>query len=232
MHEKSHLNGNRWGEIFHQLFSWQDKPFTTFEVSKICGVVHSTISKWVDNGRLRAYRTVGGHRRIQKEDLLHFLNEHQIPVPEDMLKVHKNRDARIADTIVVERKKILIVEDNRVAISILLGTLTKSFPQYDFLTASDGFEAGKLISRYSPCLILLDLFLPGIDGFEVLQGIRQDPLISGTKIIAMTASHFPDTARKLEDCGGVEGFLTKPFEPQIVIDKVQHILESQSPINE
>lgn len=64
------------GHILHE-----EKPFTTFEVSKMCGVGHTTVSYWVDEGKLPAYRTPGGHRRITREDLLGFLKQYRIPVP-------------------------------------------------------------------------------------------------------------------------------------------------------
>ena len=62
------------------------KPLTTFEVSKICGVVHSTVSKWSNEGKLTAFKTPGGHRRIRLIDLLIFLKIYNILVPPEFEK--------------------------------------------------------------------------------------------------------------------------------------------------
>src|SRR3989338_3939410 len=80
MDKKPRINGNGWEQLLKRL--GEDKPLTTFEVSKICGVVHSTVSNWIDEGKLNAYRTPGGHRRIRKNDLLLFLKLYEISLPE------------------------------------------------------------------------------------------------------------------------------------------------------
>ena len=64
----------------------QKKPLTTFEVSKICGVVHSTISKWIDDGKLTAYRTPGKHRRVRLVDMMVFLKLYNIPMSGELKK--------------------------------------------------------------------------------------------------------------------------------------------------
>ena len=56
------------------------KPLTTFEVSRICGVVNGTASKWIDGGKLTAYRTPGRHRRVRLSDLTVFLKIYNIPM--------------------------------------------------------------------------------------------------------------------------------------------------------
>ncbi len=60
------------------------RPLTTFEVSRICGVVHSTVSKWVDEGKLTAFKTPGKHRRIRLVDLLIFIKIYNILVPKEL----------------------------------------------------------------------------------------------------------------------------------------------------
>ena len=61
----------------------EDRPLTTFEASRICGVSHGAISKWIDQGKLNAYKTPGGHRRIRMMDFLIFLKVYDIPLPPD-----------------------------------------------------------------------------------------------------------------------------------------------------
>ncbi len=63
----------------------ENRPLTTFEVSRICGVVHTTVSNWIEAGRLHAYRTPGGHRRIPIRDLVIFLKLFDMPIPKQLL---------------------------------------------------------------------------------------------------------------------------------------------------
>ena len=69
------MRKKRDGSSLNQLLKHikENRPLTTFEVSRICGVVHSTISNWIDAGKLNAYKTPGGHRPIKKDDLLTLL---------------------------------------------------------------------------------------------------------------------------------------------------------------
>ena len=65
------------------------RPLTTFEVSKICGVVHSTISKWIDDGKLTAYRTPGKHRRVRLIDLAVFVKIYNMLMPPEIEKAFR-----------------------------------------------------------------------------------------------------------------------------------------------
>ena len=75
------------------------KPvFTTFEAAKLCHVSPLSIINWVNAGRLAAFRTPGGHRRIRREDLIFFMRENGLPLPDDLMPG-------------AGRKKVLIVDD-------------------------------------------------------------------------------------------------------------------------
>lgn len=62
------------------------RPLTTFEASRICGVVHGTVSKWIDDGKLSAYRTPGRHRRVRLVDMMVFLKLYNIPMSGEIKK--------------------------------------------------------------------------------------------------------------------------------------------------
>ena len=83
-----------------------DDTLTVVTASKYCNVSSQTIINWVDTGHIKSYRTVGGHRRIKREDLEAFMRKQGIPIPEE-------KDA-------VDRKKILVVDDDLIiAISLI-----------------------------------------------------------------------------------------------------------------
>lgn len=216
----------------------EDKPLTTFEVSRICGVVHTTVSNWVDDGKLPAFKTPGGHRRVKREALLLFLKLHQIPVSEEILQAlrgagdegpeavagAKAEATDEADSARMPGKKILIIEDDESIGEILFQILTLNFKNVQIFRAIDGFEAGKFIAREAPDLVILDLILPGIDGFRILRNIREDAKLAHTKIIAATGYDESENRERILQAGGVDGFLVKPIDVDTFKSKVRSLL--------
>lgn len=214
-------NGQGWAQILKHLR--ESRPLTTFEVSKICGTVHSTVSNWVDEGKLLAYKTPGGHRRVKKEDLILFLKLYNIPIPNELLidgsfLNAQNSDDNDSD---LKQNKILIVEDDHVVLNILFETLKTNFPEFEIRQATDGFEAGKQLAIFQPHLIILDLILPGMDGFRVLDNIRQDKNYSHIKVITISGYDTPENRERILECGGSDGFLSKPID----LNKLKTLVE-------
>ena len=58
--------------------------FTTHQIGKICGVTMQTVIDWEKQGKLTAYKTLGGHRRVKKEDLISFLKKNKFPIPDEL----------------------------------------------------------------------------------------------------------------------------------------------------
>src|SRR5262245_41470765 len=158
--------------------------FTTFETAKLCQVSPLSIINWVNAGRLPAFRTPGGHRRIRREDLVRFMRESGIPLPEEL------REG-------TGRPRVLVVDDDQAIRDTLAQYLTGRAKPYEVATARDGFEAGKLVCTFRPNVVLLDLRMPGMDGFEVCRTIKADPETSVTAIIAVTGFHTPETEAKI-----------------------------------
>ncbi len=226
----------KWGSMLRHIL--EDKPLTTFEVSRICGVVHTTVSNWVDDGKLPAFKTPGGHRRVKREALLLFLKLHQIPVSEEILQAlrgagdegpeavagAKAEASAEADSAGKPEKKILIIEDDESIGEILFQILTLNFKNVQIFRAIDGFEAGKFIAREAPDLVILDLILPGIDGFRILRNIREDAKLAHTKIIAATGYDESENRERILQAGGVDGFLVKPIDVDTFKSKVRSLL--------
>jgi len=115
-----------------------EEIFTVFQASKYCQVSSKTIINWIDAGHIDAYRTVGGHRRIEKANLEAFMRKQGIPIPEDEK--------------VVERKRILIVDDDPIIVETLVQALEEDEHDYEIISASDGFEAGIQVNHFKPHL--------------------------------------------------------------------------------
>lgn len=187
--------------------------FTTFETAKLCHVSPLSIINWVNAGRLPAFRTPGGHRRIRREDLLRFMRENGIPIPEDLREGSG-------------RPKVLVVDDEASIRELLAEHLTTRPSPYEVLTAADGFEAGRLVATFRPDVVLLDLRMPGVDGFQVCRTIKADPDSSSTTVIAMTGYFSPETESRILECGALRCF-AKPFEPNTLSAFIDSVFEQQ-----
>ena len=119
------------------------------------------------------------------------------------------------------KKKVLIVDDEP-NIIVPLEFLMKQ-NNYDVQTAQTGEIAMDLISDWKPDLILLDIMLPGMDGYEVCQKIRQEKEFRQTKIVFLSAM-----ARSIDIAKGMglaaDDYITKPFAIDYVVDKIKELL--------
>jgi CheY-like chemotaxis protein len=118
-------------------------------------------------------------------------------------------------------KKILIADDNR-QIRLLVNVALRS-GDYEILEAEDGEAALESAIANQPDLILLDVTMPKLDGFEVLHFLRKRPETQGCHVVMLTtASQEADLKRGREE--GAEGYITKPFEPLVLRETVQRLL--------
>jgi excisionase family DNA binding protein len=179
---------------------------TTGEIARYCAVSHLTVTNWIRAGKLFASRTPGGHNRIRREDLLRFLIEHDFPVPRELAK---------------EGKQILVVDDERALVETIAQTLRED--GYQVSIAFDGYEVGLQMATLRPDLLLLDLIMPGLDGFSICQRVKANPEGKPTKIIAMTGFVQEGNLAKAIECGA-DLCLAKPFQLQTLKVMVAKLL--------
>ena len=116
-----------------------------------------------------------------------------------------------------KNKKILVVEDSRTQRTIICRMLKQN--GYDIVEASDGYEALGQLDKEKPDLILLDVLMPGIDGFKVMSLIKAKPGMKKIPIIMLTAKdNLIDKMRG--KVSGINEYLTKPFVHEELIAKV------------
>lgn len=127
----------------------------------------------------------------------------------------------MTDTPNMERAKVLVIEDSpsvRRLIEVCLRVL-----DVEFLSADEGPRGLELIRSEHPDLVVLDIGLPGIDGWEVLRRIRQDPATEDLLVLILTAHAQPEMADRAAE-GGADGFMTKPFRPIDLREAVEKLL--------
>lgn len=169
-----------------------DKQFLTpTEVAELFKVSPVTVRQWAQKGLLPAQVTAGGHRRFAPEALRAFAAERGI-------------------TLETSGPRLLVVDDNLQFNSYLIALFNTLCPDVATESASDGFEAGRLVQLFKPTVVLLDIMMPGIDGVEVCRRLQADEQSKSIAIVAMTGHHTPELeARVLE--AGARQLLKKPF---------------------
>ena len=179
-----------------------DEVFTVFKASQYCNVSPKTIINWIESGHIKAYKTVGGHRRINISDLEGFMRKQGIPIPEAV---------QPAD----EKMKILVVDDDPIIVETIVQALEEDEFDYEVISASDGFEAGLQVNHFAPHLLILDIMMPDIKGYEVCQKIKENPETSNTKIIVLSAYLDEEKFEKMKK-HGADACFSKPFPlPQL-----------------
>jgi DNA-binding response OmpR family regulator len=120
------------------------------------------------------------------------------------------------------KRRVLLADDDP-ALRRLIGT-TLGSQDFDLLQAVDGEEALQIARQQHPELVLLDVNMPKLDGFEVCRNLRSDPATSAMKIVMLTARGADvDRARARE--AGADDYFIKPFSPVQLLNKVYALLE-------
>jgi len=120
-------------------------------------------------------------------------------------------------------KKILAVDDERHIVRLVQVNLERA--GYEVVTAFDGKDALEKVAAEQPDLVVLDVMMPYMDGFEVLQNLRKNPSTRELPVIMLTAkAQDADVFRGWQS--GVDCYLTKPFNPMELISFVKRIFKS------
>ena len=183
-----------------------DRVLTTHQVAKECNVHHTTVINWVNENKLKAYTTPGGHRRVTEDDLIKFMNKYQIPVSDKLSK---------------KTKRILIVDDDIEFLDELKAALKVTGFELDF--AFNGFEAGRKIYTNKPSLILLDFKMPGLNGFEVCKILNMYEDTRHIPVFAITVLTSNEDINKIKACG-VKEYIAKPIDINKLIKKIKSAL--------
>ncbi|MCI0712094.1 MAG: PAS domain S-box protein [Chloroflexi bacterium] len=122
---------------------------------------------------------------------------------------------------------ILVVDDRPVSRQLL--TTLLGYYQHHLIEAGDGKEALNMARQHRPDLIIADILMPTMDGFELVRQLRLDPLTALTPVIFYTASYLEKEARQLGESCGVSHFIIKPSEPETILQTVSSALRESVP---
>lgn len=188
-----------------------DKPFTTGEVANICHVTINAVKKWIAAGKLKAFRTPGGHYRVLKADFEAFIEKYKFN--ENIILPGKNN-------------KVLIVDDESNVLEFIKATLEASGEDYEIETAVDGYDALIKVGEFNPDLLIIDIRMPRLDGVEVCKRLKSNKQTSEMRILAVTA--FGSDEMKNIVKAGADNCLSKPLSTSDVKNNVKRLLKQNS----
>ena len=200
MTERASMKGQRVKTSLEQEID-AERLLTSHEVGALLQVNPSSVNKWVKEGRISAFRTPGGHRRIRARDLVEFLDGHQMPVP-----------ARLQ---AASRRRIIVVDSDTAALKSLEKALRPHTDRVQLLPAGSGIDALVQVGLFRPHLIVLDASMDEMDAIEVCRRIKANA--ETRHITVLVASAHPTTALENKaSAAGATRVIKKPLDVQLL----------------
>src|SRR5262245_63563730 len=189
----------------------QTRFLTTREAAERLGVTVNALKAWIREQRLPALRTPGGHHRISEADLIEF----------------QKRLSETTRSAAAPRPRILVVDDDDALLAALKDTLQEVVPDSVVETAADGYEALVQVGAFRPAVLVIDIRMPRLDGFEVCRRLKQRRETAAIRILALTAYPEGDVREKIM-AAGADDFLEKPFAIERFRSRVVALLGKES----
>ncbi|KGJ87552.1 response regulator [Colwellia psychrerythraea] len=168
---------------------------TPKEVAELLMVSTAAVRLWAEQGNLKARVTAGGHRRFKLDDIKEFATK-------------KNIQLNITAS---ENPKVLIVDDDIHFAEFLKALLKIEINNIEVEISLDGFDAANKLHDFTPDILLLDLKMPGLDGFQVCQVVKENPIQNHIRVITISGSTSQSDIDKLKGIGA-EACLNKPID--------------------
>ncbi len=176
---------------------------TSNDVAVMMMVSSTTVRQWSQSGSLIAHITPGGHRRFLRRDVERFA-------------MNKGMTLQAANN---DRLRILIVDDDVQFTRFIVELLTMNIEIVEIEVAHDGFDAGQKVRVFEPDIILLDLIMPGLDGFEVCQRLKSHPTTKSIRIIAISGFDSKENVEKVLKAGA-EICFSKPIQAKALLQAI------------
>jgi excisionase family DNA binding protein len=190
--------------------------YTTFQVAKMLGVSPPTVVNWINSGLVTAYRTPGGHRRITQDELVTFAQIHNYP-----LAMEGGSEAEAP----TGERRVLIVDDEPDFCDLVRNYLQVR-GNLEVEVALSGFAAGLTIARFKPAVVVMDILMPDMDGFEVLKMMRSDPEMQEIPVIACTAYRDPQIEDRVRR-ESFHGYIEKPLKLDRLLEMIEQAMRGQ-----
>lgn len=170
---------------------------TSYQVGTLLQVNPSSVNKWIKDGRIPAYRTPGGHRRIRATDLMTFLTAHNMPVPQGL-------------TVTPKSRSILAISDDPHIFDALKQNLTGD-GSLQVTLATDGLDGLMRVGAESPDVVVLGPTRAPLDSLDICRRLRAAPKTHGVKIAVLLSPSSPLSEREAK-LAGADWVITAPVQ--------------------
>ena len=192
------------------------KPLSVGQVAEICRVSKKTVLNWIYDGCMKAFTTYGGHYRIWPANVKKFLNSTGMDIPFDYV------DDRTT--------QILIIDDDPTFSDILKTAIVAELPEVDVATTDDGYEGLMLIGELRPQLVILDIKMPKLDGFQVLELLKNRQAEHELKVLVITGFLDQETREQLSKTIA-DHWMDKLSDITIMIKTIASYVRSEKPLS-
>jgi excisionase family DNA binding protein len=187
-----------------------DRLYTTNQLAKLFGVVPTTVIDWIEAGKLEAFKTLGGHRRITHVAVLDFLRRHGLPSPPAFAEM---------------TRKIVVLDDEPEVLNLFGRILKQGLPDAEMILVDHPVDALMRIGAERPQLVAFDIYMPDMDGFEFCRRLR-DSLTHHLKLLAISGDDSQETVRRILEAGA-DRFLSKTDAPKELVRHCEELLAGQ-----
>jgi excisionase family DNA binding protein len=185
------------------------RSYSTVEIARRLGVSIQTVQRWVDAGHLKAWKTLGGHRRIDADSAERLLR-HELTVGRHALApTAPALAAPLAGGI--QPSTVLIVDDHQDDRDILQHLVLSALPSAQVTAVASGFEALVCIGRQSPDVLIADIMMPNMSGIEMLRHLAHG-CAARPKTIWAVSNHTRDELLNLGELPDDVYFQSKPLD--------------------
>ena len=185
------------------------KYLSTGDVARYCEVNVTTVKRWIREGHLKGFQTPMGHFKVVKTDFVQFLKDNHMPVDESILGSTE--------------LKVLVIDDDPGMIKTIVMTLESLNHNLKVDSATDGYDGLMKIGNAVPNLLILDLNMPKIDGYEVIKRVKNTEDYKSAEIMVVSSTLNEETEKKLINIG-VSKYLKKPFKLSELKEEVTLLL--------
>ncbi|OYT99974.1 MAG: excisionase [Burkholderiales bacterium PBB1] len=190
--------------------------YSTAAVARRLGVSIPTIQRWVDQGYLKAWKTVGGHRRIDAASVEAFILSRDLP-----------EGVRIAAQSAPIGLSVLVVDDNPDDRDLLTSLIETALPGAVVTLAENGFEGLLIVGQKAPDVLVTDIVMPHMNGFEMLRHIATQHAERPAVVIAVS-SRTPQQFTELGDLPADVRFIPKPIDAPSFVATLQAAVSNAS----
>lgn len=194
-----------------------DEHLSLGKIAKQCNVSRTTVYRWIINGHLRAYSLPSGHFRVRPDDLAEFRKTFGIPDPHDAVGEPES-NGQVGGNLF----KVLIADDHPDAVLVLRRMVEKILPDANIHESTNGVDTCISVGNLKPEVLLLDIMMPGMDGFAVLQELLRREELAKSRVVVVSAfepfARIEDLARHNEQ---VVACLRKP----VMFEDLERLLQ-------